>query len=412
MFAALGASAVLMGPAARGQAPPDLNVNLFRDLNAPAPNGQIYATFAYTGGTTSITADAVAYRGSVAAGNAIEILRRSLTFAPGGYATLDFGTTIVLNEGDIFSVCINPGRSVAESNFNNNCAEHVVSQAYTDLSINVADISIAPVGPAVGQPMTVTAKVRSKYNTAARTLVRLFQSHPQSPGAKLLGQNTINVPGNGTGIASFTLTRPPGDANLWVQLEDVYPREVAPTDNLASRNVYLKAIVNTSRTAPNSASNLPYASSPAVGDLLGTGQPVMVFAEDLYAGTVNEEARITALQVFNDGTQKELWSKSGFLVPRASAVAPTIADIDGDGRPEVIFEATSYDSAGASGKIGVFVLNSDGSTKWQHVWNIVGRAPCHNFLTDSRPAIGDWNGDGVADIVVFESELVVLDGRN
>src|SRR5262249_24415554 len=121
---------------------------------------------------------------------------------------------------------------------------------------------------------------------------------------------------------------------------------------------------------------------------------------------------ITALQVFNDGTQKELWSKSVFLPPSAHAMAPAIADIDGDGRAEVIFEAIHYDTGSASGSMGVFVLNNDGSVKWQHTWNTVGRVPCRSYVDGSRPALGDMNGDGVVDIVVLESELVVLDGRN
>src|SRR5262249_35264068 len=124
------------------------------------------------------------------------------------------------------------------------------------------------------------------------------------------------------------------------------------------------------------------------------------FAEYLYAGTVNEEARITVLQLFNDGTQKELWSKSGFLPPRAHAIAPAIADIDGEGRAEVIFEAVHYDASGAGGSMGVFVLNNDGSLKSQHTWNPVGRVPCHGYVDDSIPALGDMNGDGVVDIVV------------
>lgn len=411
-FAALGACAALMGPAARCQTTlPDISFNSMTDLGAPRPNGRIYTTFAYNGLTT-VTADAVVYRGSMAAGSTAEILRQTLTFARGTWATLDTGNTIPFNEGDIFTVCINPGRTVAESNYNNNCAERVVSTGYADLFIGVSDISMNPVGPAVGQPVTVTAKVRNKYNVAARTLVRLFQSHPNSAGSKLLGQNTINVPPSGTAVASFTVTRPPGDSNFWVQLEDVYPHDGSLSDNLTSRNVYLKAIVNTGRTSPGSTMLVPYASSPAVGDLLGTGQPVMVFAEYTGAGTANAEARITALQLFNDGTYKELWSKSGFLPPAADAIAPAIADIDGDGRPEIIFEVDHRNPDSAGGQMGIFVLNADGSLKWQHTWNTVGRVPCHNFVTDSKPALGDMNGDGIVDIVVLEADLVVLDGRN
>jgi len=82
--------------------------------------------------------------------------------------------------------------------------------------------------------------------------------------------------------------------------------------------------------------------------------PVMVFAEYLAVGTANAEARITALQVFSDGSSKELWSRNGFLPPAADAIAPAIADIDGDGQPEIIFEAVHRNPDGAGGQIGVF----------------------------------------------------------
>ncbi len=409
-LAALGACAVLTGPAVQSQTLPDISTSL-RAPGTPRPNGQIYASFTYRG-TITVTADAVAYRGSVAAGGASEILRQTLTFGPGSYPVMDSGATIPFNEGDIFTVCINPSHNVAESNYNNNCQEGVVSSSATDLAIGVADISMTPVGASAGQPVTVTAKVRNKSNVAARTLVRLFQSHPDSPNSRLLGQNTINVPPSGYAVASFTVVRPPGDSNFWVQLEDVYPRESTTSDNLTSRNVYLKSIINTGRTSPGGGLPVPYVSSPSVGDLLGTGQPVMVFAE--YAGvlTNNAEARITAMQLFNDGTYRELWSKSGFLQPAADALAPALADIDGDGQPEVIFEAVHRNPDSSGGQVGIFVLNRDGSLKWQHIWNMVGRVPCHNSYSTSKPTLGDMNGDGVVDITVLEAELVVLDGRN
>jgi hypothetical protein len=409
--AAYGACTYLIAPPAFGQAAlPDFKFNYMNDVSPPKPNGQIYGSLAYSGLTTAVTVDVVAYRGSAAAGNGVEILRKPITFVPGSVPVFDSGQTIPFTEGEIYSLCINPGHTVAESNFNNNCLERVVSAAYTDLSINVSDISVNPVGPSVGQPATVTAAIRNKYNVTARTLVRLFQGHPNSPGAKVLGQNTVSVPANASGVASFTITRPAGDSNFWVVLEDVYPRDINFADNLTSRNVYLKAIINTGRTSPGSPLVVPYASSPAVGDLLGNGQPVMVFAEYVGVTTPNEEARITAVQVFSDGTYKELWSKSGFLPSRAQALDPSIADIDGDGQPEVIFEAVHWD--GASGQMGIFVLNKDGSLKWQHVWDTVGRPPCHNFSGDSRPVLGDMNRDGNADIAVLELDLVVMDGRN
>jgi hypothetical protein len=412
VFAALGC-ALSMPVAAHSQTTtPDFEITDWREPGAPRPNGQITAWFKNNGSPASITSDAVLYRGSRAAGTATEILRKPLTFAQGAYATFDSGPTIPFTEGDIFTVCIDPDHTIAESNYNNNCYELVVSSGYTDLSIDVTDISMSPLGPPVGQPVTVKANIRNKYNVTAKTLVRLFQGHPNTAGSKLLGQNNVSIPPNGAAATNWTVTRPPGDSNFWIQLEDVYPRDVTPSDNLASRNLFLKAIVNSSRTSPGAVSSLPWASSPAVGDLLGTGQPVTVFAEYLKAGTLNAEARITALQVLSDGSSRELWSKNDFLPPPADAIAPALADIDGDGQPEVIFEAVHRNVDSSGGQIGVFVLNKDGSLKWQHTWNTIGRVPCHNYVSNARPALGDMNGDGVVDITVLESDFVVLDGRN
>jgi hypothetical protein len=107
----------------------------------------------------------------------------------------------------------------------------------------------------------------------------------------------------------------------------------------------------------------------------------MVFAEYLAAGRANAEARITALQVLSDGSSRELWSKNNFLSAPADAIAPALADIDGDGQPEIIFEAVHRNPDGTGGQIGVFVLNKDGSLKWQHTWNTIGRVPCHSYVT-------------------------------
>ena len=160
-FTALGCSLVMSVAALSQTTTPDLEITDWREPGAPRPNGQIYAWFRYNASSGSVTADAVLYRGSVAAGTAAETLRRPLTFVPAGYATFDSGPTIPFNEGDIFTVCINPDHTVAESNYNNNCHELVVSASYTDLGVGVADISMSPLGPAVGQPVTVRANIHN-----------------------------------------------------------------------------------------------------------------------------------------------------------------------------------------------------------------------------------------------------------
>ncbi|MDX2151370.1 MAG: hypothetical protein SFV54_11605 [Bryobacteraceae bacterium] len=263
-----------------------------------------------------------------------------------------------------------------------------------------------PVGAAVGQPVTVNARIRNKSAVAGKAVVRLFQGHPEWISGQQLGTTTVSVPANGTAVASWTVKRPAGDPNFWVSLDDVYPRDIGPGDNLATRNVYLKAIIDTGRRTGYGDAG---ASYPAIGDLMGTGQPVVVFSEFTALGTPNAESRVTALQVFSDGTSRELWSIT--LLPAPSeALAPAIADIDGDGLPEIIVEAVTRGPA--PGQVHVFALNRDGTQKWSHGFTTVGRVSCHSGHGDSKPALGDMNGDGVVDVALLEQDFIVLDGRS
>ena len=93
----------------------DLEITDWREPGAPRPNGQITAWFKYNGASPSVTADAVLYRGSIAAETATQILRKPLTLTPGAYVTFDSGPTVPFNEGDIFTVCIDPDHTVADA---------------------------------------------------------------------------------------------------------------------------------------------------------------------------------------------------------------------------------------------------------------------------------------------------------
>ncbi len=407
MLTALALLLPTIAPAWQSPSGIDLSLYDISDPGTPASNTALSARIR-NGSSISATADVVFYRGSVFAGTAVEFNRQSVSLPAFTYTRVNAPAT-ASRDGDLFSVCVDPNNQVAESNENNNCATTMVSTSDTDLAISTTGISMSPVGANAGEPVVVNATVRNKKAIASRALVRLFQGHPQSPATKLLGQTTVSVPAGATGVASWTLLRPAGDTNFFVSVDDVYPHEITPADNLAARNVYLKAIVDTGRIRNRDHSS----STPAVGDLLGTGQPVMVFTE--HTGTdLAPDSRVTALQVLSDGTTKELWSRS--LVPAPSqALSPSIADIDGDGSPDIVVEVTRNltDTNGAAdGEMYVFVLDKSGNTKWSHSWRTPGRAPCHGLTNTLTPALGDMNKDGIADITVVENDLVILDGRN
>ena len=120
-----------------------------------------------------------------------------------------------------------------------------------------------------------------------------------------------------------------------------------------------------------------YATYPAVGDLLGTGQPVMAFTE--HTGSAADNPRLTVVQVMTDGTFKELWSKVLASAP-AVALSPSMADLDDDGSAEIVVEVVQridVDTGKRDGAINIMAFDKNGNIKWQHPWQTPGRSPCH-----------------------------------
>ncbi|MBL8218657.1 MAG: hypothetical protein JNL62_05490 [Bryobacterales bacterium] len=401
----LGAASLFVYAIAQTQSTaPDLSISGL-GFYPPSPSRSLTATVSSSSANQSVNTSVAVYRGSVFAGGAVEIHRFAVSLTPFGAQYLST-PPMALTEGQIYSFCVDPDKAITEPNENNNCRTTSVSEGYTDLSVTTADISMTPVGANPGEPVRVNAIIRNERAVAGRALARIFQSHPESPNAKLMGQTAVHVPPSGSIAATWTFPRPAGDSNFFVVLDDVMPRDNSLPDNISSRNLFLKAIIHTGRYY------LGYslaATSPAIGDLLGTGQPVMVFGE--HTGTIYyEEARVTAMQVFSDGTSKELWSK--IMAPAPSKVlSPSMADLDGDGSPEIIVQIVRH-LTGTSGEIRIVALDKTGAAKWTQTWQTVGRGPCANMNTKFTPLLGDMNKDKVADVVVLDNELVVLDGRN
>ncbi|MFN7935969.1 MAG: hypothetical protein U0R19_21745 [Bryobacteraceae bacterium] len=400
----VSAALLLVYSVARTQSTaPDLTISNV-GMYPPNPNGTLTAS-ANNSAPVSVNTFVAFYRGSVLAGNATEISRTVMNFGPYGAENVR-SSALNLQEGEIYSICIDPDKTVAEPNENNNCKTVSISATYTDLAVATADITMTPVGADPGEPVKVSAVIRNNREVAGRALVRLFQGHPESPTAKLLGQTTVNVSASGSVSANWQVIRPEGDSNFFLSLDDVMPRDVALADNMASRNLFLKAVINTGRVYMGGHYA---ATSPVVGDLTGNGVPTMVFGE--HTGSLgSEEARVTALQIFNDGTYRELWSK--IMAPAPSKIlSPSIADLDGDGSPEIIAQVVRHLTS-TSGEIRIIALDRNGATKWTQTWPTVGRGPCANMNNKFTPLLGDMNKDGVADVVVLDNELVVLDGRN
>jgi outer membrane protein assembly factor BamB len=116
----------------------------------------------------------------------------------------------------------------------------------------------------------------------------------------------------------------------------------------------------------------PSYGSGAIGDLDGDGKPEIVF------GTYYNDEHLYCVSA---ATGKVLWKKKSDRGPLDASVA--IIDLDGDGKPEVLAADSS------TGRL--FCLDAKGGEKW------VIQLP---NSTDSPPAVADLDGDGKLEIVV------------
>jgi hypothetical protein len=111
-----------------------------------------------------------------------------------------------------------------------------------------------------------------------------------------------------------------------------------------------------------------------------------------------------------DGTV--LWEQPAVVQSGGPAVAidaaPTVADIDGDGYKEVIVAAQSISVPNQSG--GVVVFDHNGNVKWRwttghdifNLWNPAAGTHGDGYVEGAvtSPAIGDIDGDGKPEIVI------------
>lgn len=132
----------------------------------------------------------------------------------------------------------------------------------------------------------------------------------------------------------------------------------------------------------------PSLGSASVGDIDGDGKPEVVF------GTYFNDEKIHALNG-EDGSQ--LWEYDTGGCNDASSV---IWDVDGDGELEVV--------AGASSPYRVYCFDgATGGVEWS---TSLGYPNC----TDSPPAVADIDGDGMPEIVLgtFYDWVFALNGEN
>ena len=151
------------------------------------------------------------------------------------------------------------------------------------------------------------------------------------------------------------------------------------------------------------------SSAPTVADVNGDGTPEIVFG--------HQDGRV---RVLNAATGASLagWPQYATVAGGAAAVdsTPAVGDLDNDGHNEVVVGVGSTWVAHQNG--GVVIFNHSGTTRCRFrtrdVLNIstgAGGADGYSDGVYSSPAIGDVNGDGYPDIVFgsFDHHIYAID---
>lgn len=118
--------------------------------------------------------------------------------------------------------------------------------------------------------------------------------------------------------------------------------------------------------------------APAIADLTGDGKPEIIQAtQDGYIRAFTAEKNMLWEYNYNQGRQ-------------IHATEVVVGDIDGDGRNEIIFGTYWLDLV-SKGQVGVIVLDDNGGLNSSLMLNSVG--------ISSTPALGDLDGDDLIEIV-------------
>jgi len=141
-----------------------------------------------------------------------------------------------------------------------------------------------------------------------------------------------------------------------------------------------------------------HLSSPVIADVNGDGHLDIVTAD--LSGMVH---------VLDGRNGRDLpgWPQPVQVIPGQTVAvesSPTVADLDRDGRKEIIVGAGSIDIPGQQG--GVVAFNANGTVRWR-IQTMVAAGESGVVGT---PAVGDVNGDGFADVVFgsFDHRIYVV----
>ena len=146
----------------------------------------------------------------------------------------------------------------------------------------------------------------------------------------------------------------------------------------------------------------PVQASPTVADLNGDGKPEVIVG---MGGWVDAQCWNGGVVALNGQTGAQLWlfDTQDWLNQAPDGMkdgvwsSPVVADLDGDGVPEIAFGA--WDQC-------IYLLNNNGVPLWGNLPGILPLTYCggHGFYLEdtswSSPAVADVDGDGKLEIII------------
>jgi hypothetical protein len=138
----------------------------------------------------------------------------------------------------------------------------------------------------------------------------------------------------------------------------------------------------------NALSGKSCKAQPVVGDLDGDGFPEVVLnATDLFAFPNRGK-----LVVLNGRTGAIIWQRNADL---GYGSAPALGDVDGDGYPDVVVAKEYEHSLFATGSYSVVLYNRNGEIQWES-----DRFTGDDFDYTAAPILSDMDHDGHVEIIV------------
>ncbi len=169
---------------------------------------------------------------------------------------------------------------------------------------------------------------------------------------------------------------------------------------------------STPRAAKWTTTSPSHVLSP-VGRIVDTNGDGVIDANDTPVVVIATNGGIIVKRGDNGQT---LWSRP--LDTTGRQISPVIADLDGDGKVEIVAHINTDPVTGATNQHRLIALNSaDGATKWispqldrDPAWDFHINTLGQTYSYGGAPAVADLDGDGIAEVICGRTVLNGADG--